>query len=195
MFKSNSLTKNVLPILNIPAEHKFLGADKFYGPTDSFNNLTIGEFDDAEYWFDVYNTSKMKDAHALDMMIAILYRAPVPKYKPEMGDIRMPYNIHLNELRAAQLTRVRQEIKKAILLWYIGCRSELVETYGFLFKKSDKGESLKGWTPIIHDLAGGKFGTLKETNETLLKTVLYELQLMDIKHKAMVAANPELFKK
>jgi hypothetical protein len=197
IFKSNNLTKNILPVINIPAGFKYLSADKLYGPADSFNNLTIGEFDDAEYWFDLYHTGGMQDMHALDMMIAILYRAPMPKYKPEMGDIRQPYNIHLNELRAAQLAKVSVGIKKAILLWYMGCRSEIVESYPFLFKKSDKGGAagLKGWTPIIYDLAGGKFGTLNETANTPLKTILYELQLSDIKLAEMKAKHPELFKK
>ena len=196
VFKSNDLTKNILPVINIPKGYEFLSADKLYGPADSFDNLTMGEFDDAEYWFDTFNASAMQDTHALDMMVAILYRSSVAKYKPEMGDIRQPYNMHLNELRAAQLVRVPAGIKMGILLWYMGCRSDIVEQYGFLFKKSGKSSSgLAGWTPIIHDLAGGKFGNLKETNQTLLKTILYELKLNHIKMEAMKTEHPELFKK
>lgn len=196
VFKSNDLTKNILPVINIPKGYEFMSADKLYGPADSFDNLTMGEFDDAEYWFDQFTASAMKDTHALHMMIAILYRSGVPKYKPGMGDIRERYNIHLNELRAAQLVKVPAGIKMGILLWYMGCRSEIVAQYGFLFKKSGKSNSgLSGWTPVIHDLAGGKFGNLKETNETLLKTILYELKLNNVKMEAMKADHPELFKK
>lgn len=196
VFTDKNITVNVIPTISINRKYKFLGADVLHGPADEFNNLTIGEFDDAEYWFNQYLDSNMQNAHALHMLIAILYRAAKPKYIPDMGDIRQPYNYHLNELRAAQIATISTGIQKAILLWYMGCRAKLVEDYKFLFdKKKTTGNGLNGWTPIVYELAGGKFGTLEDTNNQLLKSIFYELRLMDIKRAELEAKYPELYKK
>ncbi|MBS1684762.1 MAG: hypothetical protein JSS76_08410 [Bacteroidetes bacterium] len=192
VFGTKATTKNLIKVLDV---EPYLNADKLYGPADNFDNLCIGEFDDAEYWYDIFQQSEYKDLHALDMLIAILYRARRKGASLEHGDPREAYNRDLNEIRAAQIEKLPKGQRLAIFLWYNSCRSELFEGYRFLFTGGSKSKSnMKGWTPIIFELAGKKFGDLDKTNQTPLKTILYELHLQHENIKELKARYPEMFK-
>jgi hypothetical protein len=95
------------------------------------------------------------------------------------GDIRQPYNFYANDLIAAMVEPLSVNIKCAIVLWYYGCRAQLVSDFSVLFPKGEgKGGSDTGtWTDIIHGLAGGKFGDIDQTGRAMLRVVLTELKL------------------
>lgn len=182
LFKKNNLTKNLLPVIEVPRRFSFFGTTRLYGPADNFDNLTIGEFSDCEACLDQWE--RTKDALWLNRFIGILYR---PRLKgldktaaDYKGDERQPYNFHLNDFLAAMADKLDDRTKSAILLWYMGCRAELTQCFPYIFDKSKaaKEGGTGNWVEVIHALAGPKFGTIAQTEKANLKIVFTELTVM-----------------
>ena len=194
MFEDITLTAQLLPVIDIPKHFMFFGSTKLYGPTANFNNLCIAEFSDTEFCLTEYQ--KTKEEKWLNLFIAILYR---PKQKGidtaaanYAGDIRQAYNFHLNDFIAVMVSKLDTNLKMAIMLWYLGCRAELVKDYKFLFSDGNKKATAEGgsWTDVIHGLAGPKFGTVEQTMSANLKVVLKELSILHHQAAELAANNP-----
>lgn len=179
LYQKNTLTKQLIPEIEVGESFQFFGTRKLYGPTDAFNNLTIAEFSDTESCLGNYEATN--DEMWLNRFLAVLYRPKKKGVKPTAvdydGDIRQGYNFHLNDFGAVMLSGVDARIKAAVLLWYYGCRNEITEQNSFLFTKG-KGSGDGSFTDVIHALAGPKFGTLDEAGRVPLKVALHELKLM-----------------
>lgn len=182
LYNDIKLTKQILPLIEVPGRFKFFGTTQLHGPSDNFNNLTLAEFADAEYWLNKFADTK-QDIY-FDRFIATLYRPAKRKldvHSPEFnGDYRQAYNNHLTELIAAMVTKVDTAVKAAILVWYRGCRAEIVANNRWLFPKGgDKDKPGSGtWADVVHGLAGPKFGTVDETEKVFLKVILLEMKIL-----------------
>lgn len=172
IFKENNLTKNLLPKVRI---RKGFVIRYFYGPADNFINLSFEEFDDAEYWFAVCTGTQVSEqdrAHALDMLCAILYR----EYFETKSDTRQAYSPFDNESRSKWMACLDPLHKAAILLWYIGCRNQLVNDFKPLFEGgSRKTETAGGWTMLAHSLSGPVLGDIDKVNRGPVRRAFTEM--------------------
>lgn len=182
LFKKNELTRNLIPVIEVGGKFSFFGTTKLHGPADDFNNLTIEEFSDCESCLDQWNATG--DELWLNRFIGILYRPKQKGINPAAinfkGDMRQPYNFHLNDFIAAMVSKTDGRIKTAVLLWYMGCRNNLAQCFPAVFTsaKDNKAHSGSNWTEVIHALAGPKFGTIEQTGRIPLKIVFTELTAM-----------------
>lgn len=169
LFEPSQLTEQLLPKIKI---RKHITAHFLYGPASNFNNLTFEEFDDAEYWLEQMKTESATE-HALNMFCAILYR----EFAESKGDTRIPYSAHDNEERAKWFAYCEPEVRLAILLWYTGCRAQLVNNFEDLFKAAPTDNSAPGgWTIIAHSLAGPVLGTIDDVLKRPVRQVFTEMQ-------------------
>lgn len=180
LFEENKLTKQIITEIKVGAKYQFFGTRFLYGPADNFDNLTLAEFSDTESCLDNFDTTQ--EDIWLDRFLAVLYRPKKKIYHPHHadfdGDIRQPYNFHLNDFIATMVQKVPVNVKLAVVLWYTGCRNDFVSNNQFLFSKSnsDKAKETGGWTDVMHGLAGPKFGTVEQTGRTNLKVIARELK-------------------
>ena len=169
LFEPSQLTKQLLPRIKI---RKHISAIFLYAPADNFNNLTFEEFDDAEFWLEQMKAEN-KTEEALNMFCAILYR----EHKETKGDTRAPYSAHDNEARAKWFAWCEPEVRLAILLWYTGCRAQLVNNFEDLFNAAPAENSTPGgWTIIAHSLAGPVLGTIDDVLKRPVRQVFTEMQ-------------------
>lgn len=112
-----------LPVLKV-------GNTKFYGPNDALLNTVWGEFIAATNAFNDFSTTN--EMEYLDQLIAILYR---PKgvlswFRNRLGtfraDPRKKYNAELTDNYAKRLTRLPNDIKHAIYLYFASCQHFIV---------------------------------------------------------------------
>lgn len=172
LFAENKLTAQLLPVVSVGRILK----KKFYGPSSQFNNLTLEEFSDAEDCLSHFEQTL--DPIWISRFFAVLYRPGHPSHETLRGDARNVYNIHLNDKYGSQLMKLSEHHRAAILLWYQGCRAEVVSDYAFLFLKDKKDEAAQSsWVDVIHGMAGTKFGDIKATGRTLLKVILTEMRI------------------
>lgn len=156
------LLKNNLHAWLIP-EIKVGWFKKFYGPADRFSTSTIAEFRTCESYYHTYKLSG-NEAH-LDLLIATLYR---PLSKHNNGQDGRKVLSEFDVVRSAsRMRKLDKHLRAAILFNYEGCRSFVVKRYPTIFIPGDGGESnmLPDINPLITTVAGGKFGTYKETKQ------------------------------
>jgi len=167
MFSSNRLTEQKLPSIML---RKRFALCRFYGPASDFANLTFEEFDDAEFWFHaLINPDTTEREKAMNMLCAILYR----QFAETPGDSRIPYNAFENEIRQKWFNSADTRAKLYVLLWYMGCRTVMVESFGELFNGKGSGEG--NWTLLAHQLSGPVLGTLDQVNKRPVRVVLTEM--------------------
>lgn len=182
LFTKNTLTRQLLPVVQIPGKY-FFTRIKLYGPQTNFANLTISEFSDAEFCLEQYNQTK--DPLWQNRFLACLYRpACYVPHQPE--NIREPYNFFRVDEWLPLCNRISDSAKCAITVWYMGCRQQLADDFGFLFHQSKKEAAEGGSTlaDIIHGMAGGKFGTYDQTAAQYVRIIFHELQLQHKKNNA-----------
>jgi hypothetical protein len=168
----NGLTRQLLPILRI-------GLKKLYGPADELANLSFVEFIKAESAYIAY--AKTRDPEALDLLVAILYRAKRKDYDPTSpdfdGDIREKYNDHLLAGRVKLVSRLPLATRQAIFLFYDGCRSLILKQYSNVFRKPKDGDAKgRGWGHVLRSLAGS-VNEYERTAFQPLGTVLTDLDM------------------
>lgn len=181
LFEDIQLTDQPQAALVVPSRMRLLGSKVFYGPASDFNNLTLAEFSDLEYCINQYDSTG--EELWLNRFMAILYRPRNEQHTRRSanfsGDVRQPYNIHLNDEYAELLRRIPAGCKAAAVLWYYGCRNAITEANKNLFSKDNQDKANgASWTDVIHELSGPKFGSIEQTGKTLLKVILRELQLI-----------------
>ena len=151
----NKLTAWIIPTIKI-------GFKTFLGPSDYFSTSTIEEFSTAETYYHAY--LKNKDEALLDLLIATLYR---PASSINNGKDTRKVFAEVDVLRnARKMSKLDKHLRAAILFNYEGCRLSVMQRYPTLFIQGDGAADparLPDLSPIIKTIAGGKFGTYKQT--------------------------------
>lgn len=166
VFQENTLTAQLIP------EYK-----GFYGPKGEFDNLKLGEFHFTELFYKLLING---DDIAINNLIAVLYRKPKRGYNKKRdseGDIRRPFNSNEVDYYAKIIARWPPHVKNAILMWYDGCRQNLVELYDKVFSTAgeDAADEL-GMYNIIRNLSGDKFGPIKEVEQIFVHHAFLEIE-------------------
>jgi hypothetical protein len=200
LYKQNRLTKQLFPVIKIPLPFhyrifKFSNCLIAHGPESDFNNLTCGEFEDAEIFFQqfIQNPAQEPLAH----LAAILWR---PRASLFTG--RKPYmkfstkenqcKVYDHEKYYDSFLKLPQYRLYALFVWYAGCRSMLPLIFPTLYKKSNAQVSdttepdLLSFTKCIHSAAGAKNGSREDIRRTLLKEFFMELELEAIHQQKML---------
>lgn len=187
IFKENTLTHNLFPHIPLSIFRRgvrgeaLLKRNSLYGPSDELKNISLAEFSYADSFYLKY--FKSKNTEDLDLMIACLYR---PKQKEVdinseyfTGDIREKFNKNTIEQRAAQIKKLHIKYKQAILLFYIGCRTYIVDSHPSVFPKDSKQKASRfGYASLILELSGQKFGNYEQTQQQELYTILTYLEVL-----------------
>lgn len=157
-----------------------------YGPHSNFDNLTCGEFEDAEVFF--YQFRAEPAAEPLARLASILFRprgtpyltynSTAGKYQPYNSERLLPYFIKLQPWELY-----------TIFIWYTGCRSELPKLFPTPFegagKNGDEEPDFAAFTKCIHSGAGPKNGSRDQIRTSLLKEFFFEMELEAQKAKEL----------
>lgn len=166
----NTLTNQLLP--------KYKG---LYGPDESFGNLLLVEFHYTETAYHRMVTEK--DPDALDELIAIMYREPKANYdvrRNSDGDIRTPFAHGDIAYHKAKVKKWPNDVKLAIMLWYDGCRQQLVKDYEAVYPKAktQTDNYFEGLYKMMRSLAGDKYGTIDKVELIGVHTAHLEITCM-----------------
>lgn len=143
-----------------------------YGPASGLANCSFFEFIQAEKYFLNYMEAQSgssknsgKGEEWLNRLVATLYR-PIDKRIPKTADDRrIPLTDAGIRFRLYLTTRIDLETKLAILMWFDGCRANIIQAFPAIFPKpvakenspfkSTGGKSFKngGWIDMISELA------------------------------------------
>lgn len=161
----NKLHRWIIPTIKVGLFKKYIG------PQHYLSSSSIKEFSTAETYYHAYQLNK--DEAMLDLLIATLYR---PASAVNNGKDERALFTEVGVLQQAPLmAKLDQYLRQAILFNYEGARLSVMGRYPTLFKKSDspsKSAQLPDLAPIIKTMAGGKFGSYRETEHTGLYTFL-----------------------
>jgi hypothetical protein len=119
--------------------------------------------------------SNTGDEKYLDKLIGTIYR-PAAGWFDKSGEKRLPFNNNFIEKYASRLSRLSYAEKQLILLWYIGCRTAIVEGFSDVFDTKTVGNEESDWMDLIMAMSGNKFGTFTETSNTNFLLILTELR-------------------
>ena len=169
------LTKNLLP------EYK-----GFWGPSDEFGNLVALEFFWGQHFYDEW--AKTKQPHALDMLVATLYRPMKAGYninKNPDGDVREPYNSNLTEAYAKVVAAWPGNVKEAIAKWFEHNFLALRQKYPEPFVRTGGDPSKYGFVSLFRDVAErgihGDFKNVEKMNIHLFFIEISEVLIKDSK--------------
>lgn len=147
---------------------------KYYGPSDRLATSTIQEFRFAESYYLAFQ--KTQDQRYVDQLIASLYR------KKGANNLKLDFRIQISQVlinaNAGKMNRLDKATRSAIVFNYEGCREYIFSKYPGIFRKSPmqaKTNALPDLEEIIKTVAGGKFGTFRETEDTALYIFLDHL--------------------
>ena len=173
------LTRQLLPELRLAVRHDHKRR-RWAGPGDALGGVKFGEFMFADTYFCQY--ALRQSPEALSHFIAALYRPMRPGVGPGQpdwnGDYRQPFNEHNLAHDAAMLRHLPEADQLSILLWYRGCRAQLVADFPDVFDVSDSpatGQPKGDWGRVLRQLSGGAFGPLEQTAGQHLRTILAEM--------------------
>jgi|GEM_PF-6689743 len=152
---------------------------KFQGPSDHLSTSTIEEFNAAEGYYYMY--SKTRDERFLDQLIACLYRPVSAGWIWSKNNGKDPRKIFSEvdvNRHARKMRSLDKHLRAAILFNYEGCRSFITARYATVFipGNGNAPEQLPDLRPLIKTVAGGKFGTYKDTEQTNLYVFLDHLK-------------------
>jgi hypothetical protein len=145
----------------------------YLGPENRLSSSTIKEFRFAEKYYSTFK--KSKDEKFLDLLIATLFR---PRGFNQSGiDFRETLNDIGIRQRAGKMQHIKDPIRKAILFNYEGCRLYVFGKYPNVFKPGPPGAgaALPDLEGLLKVVAGGKFGSFNETEQTPLYLFLDHL--------------------
>lgn len=167
----NTLTKQLLP------KYKNL-----FGPDDNFGNLLLVEFHYAETAY--HRMVNEKDPEALDELIAILYREGKNDYDHKRnrdGDNRKAFCYGDIAWHKRKIKRWPNAVKLAIILWYDGCRQQLVKDYETVYPKTNTNQGdnyFEGLYKMMRSLAGERYGTIDSVEQMGVHTAHLEISCM-----------------
>lgn len=145
------------------------GVLTYHAPMDRLTNLSAEEFAAAEDLHKLWG--EKKDREVLEYLAAVLY-TDKPVIRPKFEKL-------LLEQKAKLFSEVPLEFLLAMEMTYTGCKSALVKRFPKAFPKGNPGTNQKkgpGFGEVILNMAGGKFGTHKETAGTNIYTFLAEFE-------------------
>jgi hypothetical protein len=156
-----------------------------YGPESGLANCTFFEYIQAEKYFLNYMEAEAnKNASTplsmtkpvtlsgvegwLDRLVATLYRQKRRGFDPTQdSDPRIQLNDIGIRYRLAVVRRIDLSTKLAILMWFDGCRNQMIQRFPVIFPKQipqekskldfsqpSKGGAGSGWIDMISELAG-----------------------------------------
>lgn len=167
IWEDNHLTRQPYPVLRIGWRHKFTG------PADGFDNLTCGEYEQAEIELARFN--KEKKIHHLAAMAAILYRPKGVKlysFKPSINE----YELYQYEKMIPAFLKLPPEVLYTIFLWYCGCRNMMVKYFPYVYSGGGAGvPDILAFTRCIHAAAGDKNGSRQQVRLLLVKELHFEM--------------------
>jgi hypothetical protein len=167
LWDQHNLVRWMIPTVNV-----FF--TKYHGPDDRLSYSSIKEFRFCELYYNMYKMSG--DEKLLDLLIATLYR------KAGANDAGNDHREKLTDIKvrtqAWKMNRLSSSVRKAILFNYEGCSAYIRSKYPIVFKPTkDKSNALPDMEELIKAVAGGKFGTFIETENTPLYLFLDHLSL------------------
>jgi hypothetical protein len=166
----SKLTKQLLPVLGRPWA-------RLAGPGDWLAGVLVWEFANAEAQLQKW--VKSQDEAALNRLVAVLYRPRrwfwwlrqlSPTYT---GDRRQAFNEKRVAARAELVARLPLAHRHAVLVYYLGCRAALEQSYKHVFD-GDEGNAKdpNPWLTLIGRLPNDKFGDIAQIGLRPLHTVL-----------------------
>jgi hypothetical protein len=166
-----------LPTLTFSGKQKAL-----VGPSDRLTNIVFIEFIKCEKYFIDYSKTGIEDS--LNKLVAILYRPKRTDITEQSenyeGDLRIKYNDHTIERRSKDIAALPFPVRMAVFLFYQGCRESIVAAFPEIFQEPEEGakpeKGSQGWTDVLINLAGSKFGNMEATAYTSLYTILATLK-------------------
>lgn len=166
LLKKNELTVQLLPKYR-----------NLYGPASGLDNLKIKEFVFTELYYSEYNSSKNESD--LDMLIAVLYRPGRKNYNCKMnpdGDVREAFNDNLIQHYARRIHRWPMYVRRAIVIWYTGCRNAWISQFDNVFAGGDGDPSKYGLWSMMRSVAkNGIFGDLEKVQEQYVTSILMDM--------------------
>lgn len=187
IFTDNNLTTQPFPAIRVPFHfsHPLKSLTTFYGPASDFDNITCGEFEDAEIFFYQFRDNPSHDA--LAHLAAILWRPKNTPYIRLVDHRKEEYNVEavvplFSQLPAWQLY--------AIYTWYVGCREQLPKLFRHAFGSEGKKSAANDYmafTKCIHAGAGPKNGSREQIRLLPLKEFFFDIDLEALKAKEMKA--------
>jgi len=170
ILEENTLTQQLIP--------KYKG---FYGPDGHFDNLRMNEFNHAEMAYHLL--VQEKDITHLDQLVAILYRQGKTGYDHERnpdGDNRIPFNFGDISWHKKRVAQWPLSVKQAIMLWYDGCRLFMLNNYPLIFPKKESGPANlnEGLFALMHSVAGDKYGTFEDVENSFVHKIMMALTIM-----------------
>ncbi len=185
IYKSNNLIAQPYKKISVPYFKKIPILKKYLiGLEDDFNNLTCGEFEDAEIFFTQFKENP--DALHLANLAAVLYRPKGIKYIQYVSKTNS-YASYPTEKMAQRFLNLQSWVLYTIFLWYAGCRNQLPKIFKNCFSENqpvsedaEKDVDLLIFTKCIHAGAGPKNGSRNEIRCTLLKEFFMDIELEKI---------------
>lgn len=185
------LVTNLLPSIELPHSFLFMALSgvKLHGPASGLTNLIFEEYIQAETNLVRFReTGKQEYLHKF---IAILYRPVKSKREQQSitydGDIRLRFNDSAIDSRARQIEKLAPEIKKAILLWYDGCKYFITKQFPNLFKPpteeetSEPGDTFRNFMKLVDNMADSDVTKKPTIRQSYLMDVLESLEQTSIK--------------
>jgi hypothetical protein len=181
LYAEPSFTDNPLPILKCGF---IWNRKKIIGPRGLLNDLSFGEFVDADTIYEQINTTKKMEL--IWLLMAVLYRperADLRQFKKTEhwnGDVREIYNGEHAKSRAIFLKKHFSEAHAiAVMLYYRASREQKFvknKNLQVLFINTSGTSSKKAtWLDTELEISSGKFGSRMETRQQNWLVVLYEL--------------------
>ena len=186
IYNDNTLTNQPEQCISL---RRYLFNKKYYGPGNTFENVTCAEFEDASIFFNQFYIQP--DGNPLAQIAAILWR-------PQKNKKRVPYcmlaadNLQLITYNADK--KVKQFIKLrpwrlyAILTWYAGCFNLLQKLFPTVYEKhGNKKEEVDvmAFTKCIHAGAGPKNGNRQHIRLMKLYEFMFDMEQEAIKAKEL----------
>lgn len=127
------------------------------GMSESFNDITCGEFEKTEESFNLFNDTK-DEKHLVDLAESI-FRGSL-SFKGADYPRKLPI----------------------VFTWYLSCRKHLHEIFNNIYEGSDEqvniDVALMAFTKMIHLGAGERNGSREDIRKMKLKEFLYDISLM-----------------
>jgi hypothetical protein len=176
VFAKNTLTAQLIPSYTIKGRRKVL-----HGAAGAFDNLTMGEWNACEIFYDQFIHKEGEGNEELDKLVAVLYRRPKKNYNVELdtdGDIRVAFNANEIDYHVNTVKHWPFNVKMAILFWYNGCRQHLKDLYDLFDKPADGDVTDPGMFELIRGLCGKHYGTFREVEGLNVHIVMRELEVL-----------------
>ena len=180
LFEENHRTEQPYSQIKLPGA----GTGTVYGPLSDFNNLTVGEFEEAEQFY--YQFGENPTHECLANLAAILYRpenTPYFTYDQYKGKY-IAYDTA--GLLPAFMKKKPWELY-TIFIWYVGCKNEMPK----IFPTVHEGGTTNGtpdpmvFTKCIHSDTNPKNGTREQIRTMMLKEYFFDMEMQAIKAKEL----------